>query len=427
MLQLWFFANTVLCAFSTKLGDFSVWLNVPILILAGAVWFISNRRVAKSSIKVTLLLVSYLMLSLFIAISGPCNDKFPKSIITALSLTLLILIGLETARRANSIDWSNLQKTAIISLLVAFSAFAVEVLVPSWFPHQGGYREEGKLSGLFQEPSEVAFTLFPCITILMVAEDRKTRISGALALLGLLIFSRSSTLIALIAAWIVYRLFIQKRFRQASMLMVASAALIILAWTINYEVLVAPTLDRLAGVAASSETTGISSLIYVQGWQDAWENISRTHGLGLGFNMMGCHPLPDVPVRTILSLGGMEELNAEDGSFQFAKIASEFGVVGIAFYGVIIWWWIRFEKRIHTIEDSADRQAASTQAVLMFCFLASSFIRGGSYFSGNLLLWLVAFGGAVKLNCRLGLSTPPTNKKISSRAGHKPPGAVECA
>ena len=304
MLQLWFFANSVFCPFSISLGGMSVWLNVPVLLVGGAVWFKKKQTITLSSVKVFLLVIAYIFASFLVAAMGPCEDKFLKSIMTSSALILLVLVGVEVGRRATSSEWLSLQKTAIWSLIVAFAGFALEMAMPSIFPNQTIYRVEGKLSGLYQEPSEVAFTLFPCVVVLLVSGNRKIRRSGMLALLGLIIFSRSSTLFALIISWILYRLLIHRKLRQAGLAAVGFSALIAFGSAINYDLLIAPTIDRIAGVVVSSETAGISSLVYLQGWQDAWANFSRTRGLGLGFNMMGCHPLPDVPARQILALGG---------------------------------------------------------------------------------------------------------------------------
>jgi hypothetical protein len=88
-------------------------------------------------------------------------------------------------------------------------------------------------------------------------------------------------------------------------------------------------------------------------------------------------------------------------------------VGGLVFYGAIIWWWVRLEKKIRAAEDSAGRLAASTQAALIFCFVASSFIRSVGYFSGGMLLWIAAVSGAIKwqqnstLKLRVALNSQP--------------------
>lgn len=415
MLQFWFVANTVLWPFAIELGGLSLSLNVIVLMLTGSVWLWRKRRIVLSSAKVLLLLLSCLIFSLIVALNAPCDDKLLKSMITGPILLFLAFIGWEAGRRARSSDWLNLQKYATWALLAALSGFLVEMAMPSLFPLQAGYRSDGKFSGLFHEPSHVAFSLFPCIAVLLVAESKKIRRRGFLALLGLFILSRSSTLVALTAAWILYRLLIQKKLRRVGLVVAGITLVIGLGAVIDYEDFLAPTMARISGVVTSSSTNNLSSLVYVQGWQDTWANLIRTNGLGLGFNMMGCHPLPDVPVREILAIGGLEEINAEDGSFQFGKIVSEAGVGGIVFYIAIIWWWLRLEKRIRRIEDNAARRAASTQAALIFCFVAASFIRGGTYFSGGLLLWLIAESGASKW--QLNLTTVPAVSLDASDIG----------
>jgi hypothetical protein len=394
MLRLWFVANTILWPFIIILGGFHLGLNAIVLMLAGAVWLGMRRKVAVNSAIIAVVLLVYLIFSYLVAVTGLCTDQISKLIITGPILIFLILIGFEAGQSSGSGDWIRLQSAAAWSILAAFSAFLVEMAVPSLFPGQAGYRSKGEYSGLFSEPSAVAFSLFPCVAVLLVAKSKETRRNGMLALLGLLVFSRSSTLLAMIAAWVLYRLVIRGRLLQAGLLALGLTSIIALGSAISYNVLVAPTVDRIVGIFASGETGNLSSLVYVQGWQDGWENLVRTHGLGLGFNMMGCHPLPDVPTRAVLALQGAGELNTQDGSIVFGKVISEAGVLGIVFYIAVIRWWVRLERRIRITEDGAERIAASTQAALIFCFVASSFIRGAGYFSGSLLLWVAAMAGA---------------------------------
>jgi hypothetical protein len=164
----------------------------------------------------------------------------------------------------------------------------------------------------------------------------------------------------------------------------------------NYDQLIAPTFERIGGVLDMRETKNISSLVYVQGWQDAWVNLRRTNGLGLGFNMMGCHPLPDVLARSILSETSHGELNADNGSFIFSKMVSESGIIGILFFAVIIWWWLRLEKYIKKYHVIDVPSTIANQSALMFSFIATSLVRSPGYFSGGLLLLTVGIAGDAK-------------------------------
>jgi hypothetical protein len=232
-----------------------------------------------------------------------------------------------------------------------------------------------------------------------------------LSLLGILVFSRSSTLIAFIGVWILYRLIVQRKLRQTAVFAMGIALLVGLGASVNYTLLLEPTLNRIAGIAAPNATDNVSSLVYVQGWQDTWFNLKRTHGLGLGVNMMGCGVLPDVSARDALALIELGDINSTDGSFMFSKVVSEAGVVGIALYAVIVWWWIQLEKRLHGLGKNEASLVLSAQAALILCFLASSFIRGGGgYFDGVPLLFVAALSGA----SRWQRQTSPGNEVASA-------------
>lgn len=388
MFQLWFMSNTVLWQMSVHVAGLTLQLNVVVLILSGILWLIKEPCIGLSSIRIISVLLLCMLLSLVVAFEGPCTDKFAKAIITIPVLTLLVFIGLEVGRRSTMDDWSNLYKVATWAVVASFAGFLLELAMPALFPNQAGYRDTGRLSGLFSEPSLVAFSIFPCIALLLVSEHQRTKRLGTCGLCGLVMFSRSSTLIALIIAWLLYRSIIQRSWKRLAVGVGTVALFVVLGALIDYDSLVKPTVDRAVGVNAGSESSNLSSLIYVQGWQDAWANLLRTHGLGLGINMMGCHPLPDVPARMLLALGWPHlaelELNAQDGSVLFGKIVSEAGVVGIAFYVGVIWWWIRIETGILQ-KENRSQMIARQRAALIFCFVVTSFIRSSGYFSASLL------------------------------------------
>jgi hypothetical protein len=413
MLLLWFVANTVLWPFNIIVGGLRLNLNVPVLIGAGIFWLWRRGRITRSTAKVLIVLIGFVVCSMVVAIVSPCNDNLLKSAVTAPILLFLAFIGWEAGATAKPSDWLHLPRAATYSLMIALAGFVVEIAMPSRFPLQADYRAHWVLSGIFQEPSNVAFALIPCAAVLLASNRRKWRRRGALTLAGLAIISHSSTLIALTGALLIYRLLIKGISRQTVWLGLAITLGIGLAGAASYQNFLQPTVERIAGVVAYGDTENLSSLAYVQGWEDAWANFSRTHGLGLGFNMMGCHPLPDVAAREILALRGIHELNADDGTFQFSKIVSETGIFGILFYVAIIRWWLLLEKRIRTLTDDTERCVAATQSVMIFCFITSSFVRGGSYFSGAILLWLVAVSGASTAR-RQRVSARPTKRKLQA-------------
>lgn len=410
MLHLWFFANIALWSFNVKLLGMKLGFNVFLLLSLGSVWLLKKGGIAKFSVKILFLLLFFMMFSYGVAVAGPCTTKLNKLVFTAPVFLYMILIGLEIGWRATSDDWIKLQKIAPWILLLAFGGFVVEAILPSYFPEQAKYRIFSTYSGIFNEPSHVAFSLFPSLAILFLSERKALRTLGWVSLFLLFIFSRSSTLVAFVMGWFLYQTMLNASVFRVLIVTVALTCLIGLMSVIDYDLLVAPTVERISGILQIAEDddtleAGISSLVYLQGWQDAWYNLGRTNGLGLGFNMMGCSPLPDVPTRDIIFGGLGYQLNSDDGSFLFSKIASETGLFGIAFLVVLFAWLIRFQKVFHFPLTHADKQAMKIQSMLIAYFLFATILRGGSYFSPGFMLVIIAISGSVRAFQSVGVKS----------------------
>ena len=223
---------------------------------------------------------------------------------------------------------------------------------------------------------------------------------GIYSLLLLFLLSRSSTLFMLTLCYIVYRLVILRKKKQGLKYLSIIAVVIAIAVTFNYELLVAPTVDRAEDVTAlivddsGPSNSNFSSMIYYKGWQDALANTARTYGLGLGFNMMGCTPLPDTTLRRILSAPGRMDLNNEDGSFLLSKLMSEFGLPGLLFFVWVVFYWIRYEIKSKAWSGQALGDVSTIHNAFMFSFVVSSLLRSVGYFQGGFLLWATAAAGA---------------------------------
>ena len=155
--------------------------------------------------------------------------------------------------------------------------------------------------------------------------------------------------------------------------------------------------SRLVGVLFErSETNNISSLVYMQGWDDAITNIIRTNGIGLGFNMMGCDPLPLVGYRdTLINLDPeLVGLNAQDGSFLVSKFISEFGVIGIL---IIILTISQFYSKLRINKVNSNNYHYNTMVSLVYICLVIFFLRTSGYFSSPFLIFLVSFLSLFKI------------------------------
>lgn len=389
MLQFWFFANTLLWPIGVDVGGFRLGLNVIAIVLLGVV-LIVKKRFSGITLKIIYAILIYTLLSTIFIFIGPCTDKFGKSFITTPIFFFVILVGFEIGWRSCADDWLKLQKLCAWLLLVAFGSFVGE-----YFGLLAGKGRYESYSGIFFEPSHVAFSLFPSIAILLLAQRKMLRRIGMLALLGLMLFARSSTLISLTIAWIFFQAFMQRNLTKG--ILIWTGVLSVGLLMVGYNSVLAPFMDRLLGVSVGTNNTdNISSLVYLQGWQDLWFNFKRTYGLGLGFNMMGCTPLPHVDARGALAGMFDIELNSEDGSFIFSKLVSETGVFGILFLFVIARWFVKLLHKIRKFECDVKNNAIIIQTSLIFLFLFTSILRGGGYFNSAMLLWVVAVSATIK-------------------------------
>lgn len=417
MLQLWFVANTLLWSLSVQISGLTLGLNVVLMFFVGIAWIVRNRRISGYSAKVFFGLIAFMLVSYLVTITGLCTDKGLKIAVSSPVFVFLAVIGSEIGWRASTDDWLRLQKAAVWVLVLAFASFVVEMLVPGSFGKPLRYEPVPAYSGVFSEQSHVAFSLFSSIAILLSAESKQMRRIGMLALVGLFLFSRSSTLIGLTLAWGLYRLVIQGKHRWSAYYGLGLLLLLTVAAMMDYELFLAPTIDRVVNVAMLGDASNISSLVYLQGWQDAWANLQRTNGLGLGFNMMGCTPLPDVPAREIIASGFDLELNNEDGSILFGKFVSEAGMIGILVFLAIVWWWIRIEKEIRKCSLGKEGPAISIQTTLIFSFVATSLIRSTGYFSGGALLLVVAVAAIARWHKHRAVKIP-LRIRNDAQAGH---------
>lgn len=151
--------------------------------------------------------------------------------------------------------------------------------------------------------------------------------------------------------------------------------------------------DRLD---TSGESTNLSNLVYLQGWQMIGEAMERSGGFGIGFQQLGVAGT-DVPAAVILrGLRQGEDLNELDGGFVLAKFASDFGVFGIALTALYLGLAARSLLALRRI--ASRRLTVPTTVCLAHCatlaYSVELFVRGSGYFtSGSLLLltslWLL--------------------------------------
>lgn len=148
-----------------------------------------------------------------------------------------------------------------------------------------------------------------------------------------------------------------------------------------------------------NNTTNLTTLVFLQGWDMAYLNLMETNGLGLGFQMLGISDSITSSFTESISEISATPHNLDDGGFLASKIISEFGMIGIFILIFYIYYLVGFIfksngiwNKIHLSNDIYYIQRLKKELLLrgiLFSFLVEVFLRGYGYFSPGVFLSLV--------------------------------------
>jgi hypothetical protein len=140
----------------------------------------------------------------------------------------------------------------------------------------------------------------------------------------------------------------------------------------------------------SSDTTNLSAIVYLQGWQLIGESWQRSAGWGVGFQQLGMHGT-QVPAAEMIYDLTQNEGNLRDGGFGLAKLLSEFGVLGAL---LVIWFVARAWRAGREAHRAARSGQISSARLFALCIVVGYtielFVRGTGYFSSTSILLVAA-------------------------------------
>jgi hypothetical protein len=223
----------------------------------------------------------------------------------------------------------------------------------------------------FTEPSHFAVTIGPYLLFTCVTCRTITRVAYICTAVLVTALLQSTTL----AAIVIVTTLLCLRLRYA-LIACALLAPVIASLDLTY---------YLARLDFSEETSNLTSLVYLQGWQligEAWETSS---GIGIGFQQLGVFGT-EVPAAQLIAavLGSPDAvLNLFDGGFTLAKLLCEFGIFGAAAlvtFAPVIW------RATASLHRHAALARPSEPALLIACaFIVGSVfelaLRGIGYFT----------------------------------------------
>jgi hypothetical protein len=229
----------------------------------------------------------------------------------------------------------------------------------------------------FTEPSHFALT---CAPFFMFCAIRYTGVSRALLLLAGAaagVMMQNLTFLVAIAL-------------TAAICLRRSVAVLIAVML----VVVAPLLDLTyysSRLDFAQDNSNLSTLVYLQGWQLIFESLHNSTGWGLGFQQLGIRGTSvEASDLIYMIVGGYG--NVLDGGFTFAKILSEFGVLGMLLILGYLILAVAAMRQLRAAAKAPTGVSASRvfAAAIIVCYGIELFVRGAGYFTATTALLVAA-------------------------------------
>jgi hypothetical protein len=258
---------------------------------------------------------------------------------------------------------------------------------------------------IFGEPSHFASAFLPLLLFRAATSSRRRQF----ALIGMsLVLAALLQSMTMIAGILVVSLLLLRRAAVVLMLLAAGGGMLLL--DLTYYV------DRLN---FSAETDNISTLVFLQGWQNAILNFQETHGIGVGFQQFGvAGSMGDIAEKIAKMLGAY--INIYDGGSTSTKLIAEFGVLGL----IAILLFLQFAVRCALYIRSANETFEDRDAHRIFFYALivnytfELLLRGSGYYTPGAFLMLVALISSGRLARQSTLPTaaaPGTDVALTIR------------
>lgn len=135
----------------------------------------------------------------------------------------------------------------------------------------------------------------------------------------------------------------------------------------------------------------LSSLVYLQGVQDAYYSFVSTNGFGIGFQQLGTQKPSEAGVIIQKLMGNDIGLNRQDGGFTAAKLIAELGFFGLL---LLVLYFRIFKKALiylsSYIQDKSYDLKLAISYSFIYSYLIELFVRGAGYFTQGSFLFFVA-------------------------------------
>ncbi len=327
----------------------------------------SLRRSDAHIIALGLVIIVLLSVHAFISNSLTGEIDFNRFFGSAAILLLLLANAQFAALKLMRVPPGNLVTAAShIMLLLVMIGLAGALNAPSLGPG-----DNAKPVVIFSEPSHFGLALLPLLLFRCAVAGRLVQILWITVALGVAASLQSLTMVAGICA--LSATLLPKR-----VLIPMAVPVIVVALTAIDLTYYASRLDL------SADSDNLSTLVFLQGWENALLNFQETHGVGVGFQQFGIAGSLGQIAKKIAELQSGQALGLLDGGTTASKLIGEFGISGILIILVFVFFALRSVLYIRRAQQLPSRLRDKRR--LFFCSLITTytfelFIRGVGYFS----------------------------------------------
>ena len=335
-------------------------------------WAIHSRAIGRSALDANangLILIGTVLVA--VALHGAVADQLAgldlrRFAASMIPLTLLLGAGLALGAVIRNAPEPSMSRAIRVSfwMLCAIVALKASGLQPGHYT---------KSTFPFTETSHFALAFGPVYLYMCSTARSRRRDLWLLFGLVLTLLLKSATLLALMAI----AALICRRFLVAfvAVLLIAAVGL-----TVQFKYFT-------SRVSLSSDSSNVSALVYLEGWEMLHDSLVRSRGWGVGFEQLGLQGSDVSAAEAIRNLTGGDDLNLKDGSFVLAKLGSEFGTAGLLLVAGYAFLAFRCLRALRRGRGSLNEQFARS---VVLAYFVDMFVRGTGYFSQSTLLFVGA-------------------------------------
>ncbi|HUE91178.1 hypothetical protein [Pseudomonas sp.] len=314
---------------------------------------------------------------------GYFSTLFAKPLLTAVAILLPILACVLLSRRMASLSYESVENTFVLIFLLVLFLGWIEIV---YGVKVYNYSSLKKPVFPFSEESHYALTIGPLACIAAINKKFLFKVFVLLSVFAQAAFFPNLTL--LVFCLVLFFVFWGSRH---IFLICAMAGGGIVAASFVFTVYSdSPTVEYFSSrLNISTESTNLTTLVFLQGWDEAWRSLVNTNGLGLGFQMLGTNPPGDIAERIFMLYG--TDFNRADGGFLASKVIAELGVIGLVITFFFIGFLLNYVFKAKTLFGCSEHRYILFLSTFIFAYLVEFFLRGYGYFSPGLMLTLTFF------------------------------------